>query len=124
MAQSAISAAVCSAKPAAIDHSATRCSERRLLTNANTEWIAAIRYAVRTASSKDRIGGVKSPYQGTALVASLVDELTASKAGHIRHSWKTVLVGWANVMLFGNIVTPNPLSLSGFFAVTNLRIVA
>src|SRR5436190_23093622 len=84
MAQSAISAAVCSAKPTAIDHSATRCSERRLLTNANTEWIAAIRYAVRTASSRDRIGGVKSPSQGTALVASLVDELTASKGGHIR----------------------------------------
>src|SRR6266550_6834480 len=106
MAQSAISAAVCSAKPTAIDHSATRCSERRLLTNANTEWIAAIRYAVRTANSKDRIGGVKSPSQGTALVASLVDELTASKGGDIRHSWETVLVAWANVMLLGNIVTP------------------
>src|SRR6267142_319859 len=91
MAQSAISAAVCSAKPTAIDHSATRCSERRLLTNANTEWIAAIRYAVRTASSRDRIGGVKSPSQVTALVASLVDELTASKGGDIR-----VLVQWSN----------------------------
>jgi hypothetical protein len=41
--------------PAAVDHSATRCRERRLLTNASIEWMAAIRYAATAASSKDRI---------------------------------------------------------------------
>jgi hypothetical protein len=40
----------------ASDHSATRWSERRLLTNARMEWIAAIRYAAKTARSKDLIG--------------------------------------------------------------------
>src|SRR5262249_21850423 len=43
-------------KPAAVDHSATRCRERRLFTNARIEWIAAIRYAATAANSKDRIG--------------------------------------------------------------------
>src|SRR5262249_32529573 len=38
------------------DHSATRCRERRLFTNARIEWIAAIRYAATAANSKDRIG--------------------------------------------------------------------
>jgi hypothetical protein len=42
-------------KPAAVDHSATRCRERRLFTNAKIEWMAAIRYAATAASSKDRI---------------------------------------------------------------------
>src|ERR1051325_2821874 len=56
MTQSATSAHVCSTKPAAVDHSATRCRERRLLTNARIEWMAAIRYAATAASSKDRIG--------------------------------------------------------------------
>src|ERR1044072_1984433 len=43
-------------KPAAIDHSATRCRDRRLLTNARIEWIAAIRYAAKTATNRDLIG--------------------------------------------------------------------
>jgi hypothetical protein len=41
--------------PAAVDHSATRCRERRLLTNARIEWMAAIRYAATAANSRDRI---------------------------------------------------------------------
>src|SRR6185503_6071353 len=43
-------------KPTAVDHSATRCSARRLLTNARMEWIAAIRYAAKTARSSDLMG--------------------------------------------------------------------
>src|SRR6185437_14041877 len=43
-------------KPAAVDHSATRCRDRRLFTNARIELMAAIRYAATAASSKDRIG--------------------------------------------------------------------
>src|ERR1043166_8210281 len=43
-------------KPAAVDHSATRCRERRLFTNAKIEWMAAIRYAATAANSNDRIG--------------------------------------------------------------------
>src|SRR5215217_4162817 len=56
MTQSATRALVCRMNPAAVDHSATRCRERRLLTNARIEWMAAIKYAATAASSKDRIG--------------------------------------------------------------------
>jgi hypothetical protein len=46
--------------PAAVDHSATRCRERRLFTNARIEWMAAIKYAATAASSKERIEEVHS----------------------------------------------------------------